>query len=84
MRLKPGSNIGNQNPGPHSVSVLKLFYPKPKPKFFSNLIMFFYFFGGYKFFKLEIFKNKLKSLIFGSKFGFRGPFTIEKIPHTYY
>jgi hypothetical protein len=55
---------------------------------FSNFIMFFCIFRGYEFLKTwnwtQIFKNELIFLIFGTKFGFRGPFMIEKIPHTYY
>ena len=49
--------------------------------------MFFLFLVGYEFLKAWnwtlLFKNNLKiSLIFGNKFGFRGPFMMEIIPHS--
>ena len=52
--------------------------------------MYFCSLGDYKFFKkleiepdrTQIFKSYLKSWKFGCKFGLRGSFKIEKIPHT--
>ena len=87
---KAGFGIRNRNQGPILVSVSepKLFFPKPKLfPIFSNFVMFFLFLVGYEFLKAWnwtlLFKNNLKiSLIFGSKFGFRGPFMMEIIPHS--
>jgi hypothetical protein len=48
--------------------------------------MYFCFLGKYKFVKTwnwtQIFKSYLKFLKFGSKFGLRASFMIEKIPHA--
>ena len=71
VRPKPGFGIGKQNQGSILVQVLdsKNFFQNCK---FSNFLMFFCFLGGYRF--LKIWK--------WTQFGLKGPFRIEKIPHT--
>ena len=45
--------------------------------------MFSHFLSFYKLEKNQVFKNNVKYLIFGCKFGFWGPFMMEKIPMQY-
>ena len=84
MRPKPGFDIGNWNQCPILVSVSWLIL-SPKLFFFkifklSHVFLFLFFF------KLKIehrsSKTILKSWKFGRKLGSRGPFMIEKMPHT--
>ena len=74
---KFGFGIGNRIQGPISVSV---FLPKPT-LFFQIFLIFSHFFLEYKFisFKInQILKNDLKVSNFQRKFGFKGPFMMEK------
>ena len=73
----PRSNCG--------IGIAKIFFLKPK----LNLLKFshvFCFLGGYGFQKPKIgqrfSKIIIKFFIFACKFGLRGPFMIEKIPHN--
>ena len=73
VRPNPGSGIGNRNQG--SIFVLE-----------PNLFFVETFFNCFFYEKLDIKHRSTKiiskSLIFGSKFGFRVPFMLGKIPHT--
>ena len=93
VRPKPGFSIGNRNPGHILVLVLvlepKLFYPKQKLIYLfiylclKILKSYHVFRGIYIFLKLKLdtdLQKELKSLIFGSKFGFRGLVMIKKYP----
>ena len=63
-----------------SVKGAKIFFAKTETLFFQILLIFSYFLGEYKFFiSLKINPDQKKNLMFGRKFGFRGPFMMENI-----
>ena len=88
MQPKPGFGIRNLNQGPILVSEPEpFFFPKTK-LFFSNFSHFFPLLGGMQVFislkiNPDLQKESKKYLMFGGKFGFRGPFYDgKKIPHA--
>ena len=85
--FRPGFSIGNQNQGPILVSQ-PIFFPQTETflfQFFFKLqifLIFAHFLEDTSFNKLEnkprSSKTYSKNLMFGRKFGFRGPYMMEK------
>ena len=74
--------IGNRNQSPISVLVSELkSFSKTKTFTFKFFSFFPLLSWGYEFLKAWSLKMIWKYLKFGSKFGFKGPFVMEKIPH---
>ena len=82
LRPKPSLGIGNRIQSPIWVLKLNFFFPKPKLFFFRFYSFFPNSWWNTSFYKLENKPSPSKIiqsyLMFGRKFGFRGPFIVEK------